>query len=140
MSRSIFHRPLTLTLAAASAAVLLAACDQPPGERSTARERGDTTVAQTQQGARDMGDRARNAADTAGDKTKDAAITAQVKTKLAADDQLKALSIDVDTSGGQVTLSGTAPSAAARDRATQLARDVSGVTNVTNQLTVKSGG
>ena len=140
MALTTLHRPLTIALATAAAAGLLAACDQPAGERSTAGQRSDTVVAQSERGARDLGDRTRNAADTMGDKTKDAAITAQVKTKLAADDQLKALNIDVDTSGGQVTLSGTAPDATSRDRATQLARDVSGVTNVNNQLTVKSGG
>ena len=68
----------------------------------------------------------------------DAAITAKVTAALAADDRLSALGIDVDTTDGRVALSGTAPDAASRDRATVLAQAVEGVVEVENRLTVRS--
>ncbi|MCW7539401.1 BON domain-containing protein [Aquabacterium sp. A7-Y] len=76
-------------------------------------------------------------ADRAGEAVSDAAITASVNAELARDDKLSALRIDVDTSNGKVTLNGTAPSEADRERATQLASTVRGVTSVDNMLTVK---
>ena len=66
----------------------------------------------------------------------DAAITASISAKLAKDADLSALRIDVDTKDGTVTLSGPAPTQAAKDRASQLAREVEGVKNVTNNLKV----
>jgi osmotically-inducible protein OsmY len=75
--------------------------------------------------------------DAAGQRASDAMITAQVKAKLAAADDLKALDINVDTEGGHLTLQGSAPSAAARDHATALARSVEGVASVENKLMVE---
>ena len=71
-------------------------------------------------------------------KTNDAAITTQVNAELAKDSSLSALRIDVDTRDGGVTLSGTAPSLAAKDRATRLASAIKGVTRVDNRLDVRS--
>lgn len=65
------------------------------------------------------------------------ALTAKIKSKMALDDTVKALSIDVDTRGTVVTLSGTVNSAAERDKALQLARETAGVTSVTNNLVVR---
>ena len=69
----------------------------------------------------------------------DAAITTKVNAELAADKDLSAIKIDVDTKDGVVTLTGPAPSAGARERATEIAKNVKGVTSVNNQLTVKAG-
>ncbi|WP_066153088.1 BON domain-containing protein [Hydrogenophaga pseudoflava] len=66
----------------------------------------------------------------------DMAITTKVKAALAADDQLSALKIDVDTVQGVVSLTGPAPSAEAAERATTLAKAVEGVTEVQNKLVV----
>lgn len=66
----------------------------------------------------------------------DAAITAGVNAELAKDSTLSALKIDVDTSGGKVSLHGTAPDAESRERATRLANSVKGVTDVDNKLEV----
>lgn len=68
----------------------------------------------------------------------DPGITTAVKSKLAADDTVKAYQIDVDTEGGVVTLTGTVPTAAARDRAVELARGTNGVTRVEDRLTVNA--
>lgn len=67
----------------------------------------------------------------------DAALGEAVKNQLARDPQLGAAPIQVQAAGdGQVALKGSAPTAAARERATQLAMAVRGVTKVDNQLTV----
>ena len=58
---------------------------------------------------------------------------------LAKDKDLSAIKIDVDTQNGVVTLSGPAPTATAKQRASEIARTVKGVSSVNNQLTVKAG-
>ena len=70
----------------------------------------------------------------------DPGVTTAVKTKLAADDTVKAYQIDVDTQNGVVTLTGTVPTAAARDRALEIARTTDGVTRVEDRLTVDAAG
>lgn len=79
-----------------------------------------------------------DAADAAARKLGDAAITTSINAELARDPSLSALKINVDTKAGHVTLHGTAPTTADRDRATQLARGVGGVIEVDNQLQVRS--
>jgi len=69
----------------------------------------------------------------------DAGVTTKVKSKLAADDTVKAHQIDVDTKDHVVTLSGNVDSAAAKDRAAELARQTTGVTDVVNNITVGTG-
>lgn len=133
-----YSRHAAYALSALAAASLLAACDR--GDNRAAGERSDSVVAQADRGAREMGSSARQAAGETGDKAKDMAITAKLKSQLAADDGLKATQINVDTNAGQVTLRGSAPDAAAKERATQLARGVSGVVEVDNQLSVKQQG
>jgi BON domain len=67
----------------------------------------------------------------------DAALTAKIKSKMALDDTVKALDVDVDTSNGVVTVSGTVRSDAERQRALQLARETDGVRQVTDRLVVR---
>lgn len=66
----------------------------------------------------------------------DAAITASVKSKLAADPEVSAHNIDVDTNEGVVTLSGRVDDGAERSEAEQLARGTDGVKRVINNLKV----
>jgi hypothetical protein len=66
----------------------------------------------------------------------DTGITAAVKTALAADPQLSAWKIDVDTRDGVVVLAGPAPDARSRDRAEVLASAPQGVLRVDNRLVV----
>jgi hyperosmotically inducible protein len=77
---------------------------------------------------------------SAGQAIDDATITASVKTKLLADERTKGFDINVDTVRGQVTLSGGADSAAAKQAATELATHVEGVVSVNNQLVVAAPG
>ena len=78
------------------------------------------------------------AAQKAGNAVSDSTITAEVKTALAADPQLKALRIEVDTNNGVVTLTGPAPDEQSKSRATQIAAGPKGVMRVENRLEVKS--
>jgi osmotically-inducible protein OsmY len=67
----------------------------------------------------------------------DSALTAKIKAKMALDDTVKALSIDVDTRGTAVTLTGTVHTEAERTKAVQLARETQGVTTVNDRLVVR---
>jgi hyperosmotically inducible protein len=70
------------------------------------------------------------------DQRKDATIAIKVTTGLAADSTLSALAIQADSQGGVVTLRGLAPTAAAKQRAEEIARNVMGVSDVHNALRV----
>src|SRR5438105_230105 len=69
----------------------------------------------------------------------DSRIVAQVKAGLAADPELGERIIDVDSKEGLVVLAGVAPDAAARERATAIARQVPEVRRISNQLDLSAG-
>ncbi len=64
-------------------------------------------------------------------------LTLKIKSKMALDDLVKARTINVDTTGSVVTLTGTVESNQERERAVRLARETAGVTNVVDKLQVK---
>ena len=66
----------------------------------------------------------------------EAGLTAKIKAKMALDDIVKARSIDIDTDGTVVTLTGRVWSEAERMRAVHLAQETEGVTSVVDRLTV----
>lgn len=115
-------------VATAVAGLLVTGCGRNDDGR-TAGEQIDSAIAKTEQKA------AEAKAEIKQD-VNDATITASINAELARDPGLSALRIDVDTSQGNVALKGTAPDAAAKDRATQLAAAVKGVNGVDNQLVV----
>ncbi len=65
------------------------------------------------------------------------ALTTKIKSKMALDDHVKARTINVDTQGSVVTLTGTVGSTAERERAVRLATDTDGVTRVVDKLEIK---
>ena len=67
----------------------------------------------------------------------DAWITSKVKSEMAVDKQVKARDISVNTTGGVVTLSGTADSWEESNKAAEIARGVKGVKSVENDIQVK---
>lgn len=83
------------------------------------------------------GERVAVATERAREELSAAAVTARVKAKMALDERVKASAIDVTTVDGTVTLTGTVESAAAAERAVQLARETEGVHAVVNRLTVR---
>lgn len=140
---------LTALTAALAASALVVACGK--SEDATLGERVDSATEQVQQSANQLGQDARqagqelkaagsDAVDTIAQGAADAAITAKVNAALAADTQLSALGIDVDTTNGRVSLQGKAPNAEARARATTLASAIEGVVQVDNRLTVEGQG
>ena len=74
----------------------------------------------------------------AGAAVSDAAITTKVKAKFAADKQVSATNIHVDTDNGVVKLSGTARSQQEADRAASIAKTTKGVVSVDNNIQVAS--
>ena len=67
----------------------------------------------------------------------DTTITTQVKAKLAADKTVSALAINVETLKGTVQLSGFAKSLDEKQVAERIARSVSGVADVKNDIVVR---
>ena len=158
-SQNLMDRPahrIANILAVSALALGLAACGKT--EEPTVGQRLDSAVEKTEQAAADARVKAeramqsaetkmeqgaanaeataKDAANTAKGAIDDATITAQVNAGLAKDPDLSALKINVDTVNGKVTLNGPAPSTVARDRAETIAKGVTGVTSVNNQLVV----
>lgn len=74
---------------------------------------------------------------SAGETVDDGAITTKVKSELVRDDLTKARHIEVETYRGVVQLNGFVDSSQEKARAEQLARNVTGVQSVRNNLDVK---
>jgi osmotically-inducible protein OsmY len=151
-------RSAVLPLSIAALAVLSACGNKDDGQ--TVGQKLDAAVANTEKAAAEAKAKAEASMAKAGDAMKDAtqkaeasgaktaeslagrvddaAITASISSEFAKDADLSAIKIDVDTKGGNVTLYGSAPTAAARDKATTLAKSIKGVASVSNKLTVKS--
>ena len=107
------HR-YTALFAAAAATVLIAACGEKV-DNTTVGQQVDNATATVQSAATEMKNDAQvaasdmqaagsKAADSATQSATDMAITTKVNAALAADDQLSALKIDVDTEAGNVAL------------------------------------
>lgn len=76
---------------------------------------------------------------TVGTEIDDATLTASVKTALMADDTVRGMDINVETEKGNVSLNGQVASQAQIDQAVKVARGVSGVRDVDNNLTIREG-
>jgi hyperosmotically inducible protein len=77
-------------------------------------------------------------AETAGQFVDDTAITTKVKGAILDDPQLKVTQISVRTDNGTVQLSGTVNTTADEARAVNLARNVNGVKDVQDHLSIHS--
>ncbi len=161
MQTQLNTNPVKTATLVASLALLttLVACSK-PADDATAGQKLDSAVAKTEQAATDAKADAKvalsdaesslkqagqdakvsasNTANKVGVAIDDAAITTAVNAALVKDKDLSALKIDVDTKAGVVTLYGPAPSASARERATTIAKAVTGVTSVNNQLVISA--
>ena len=106
----------------------------------------DSTAAMREAG-HDAADKTKDAAHTTADKTRDVAGTTGkaitdgwIKSKIAAqyvtEDSLDKSDIDVDVTKGAVALKGAVRTAAAKDRATAIAKGTDGVKSVKNDLKI----
>ena len=127
------HSTTRLTLLAVLSVSALTACGKRGDDDVAAGQRPDSVVTRSAESAS-------SAVGNVSQATTDMAITAKVNAALAVDDKLKATQINVDTREGQVTLTGAAPDAQSRERATTLASAVDGVKQVNNQLVVGKNG
>lgn len=76
-------------------------------------------------------------ATTVGTKIDDGVITTQVKAALLADASINGLDISVTTRKGEVQLSGFVNNQGQIDRAIEVARTIDGVTEISNQMSLK---
>lgn len=74
--------------------------------------------------------------DSTGEYIDDASITAKVKLGMAADKEVSALNIRVETTKGIVHLTGSADSIYEANKATEIAWNVPGVKSVTNDIRI----
>lgn len=140
------HRTRTVGLLAGVALTLgLVACGERVDTASSAPTTAPATTAPAPQATTTpapadttVGQRVDNAMERTERRIDDAAITASVNASLAKDPDLSAMKIDVDTKSGVVTLTGPAPTPAAKERATSLAQSVEGVAGVNNNLEVRA--
>ena len=144
--------------ATAALALSLAACgDKPPAETATAKieSAADVAARQAQQAAaaaekqkaaaetqkaeeeRQKADAAKKAADEK--KAADSALAEKVKAAIVATPGLKGMAVDARSSGGEVTLFGTADSEAQRRQAQKVAAGVPGVKSVKDELKIVRG-
>ena len=76
--------------------------------------------------------------ETVGSYVDDTSITTQVKSKFAADQTVSAMAISVETLKGTVQLSGFAKSTDEKATAERIARSVTGVVDVKNDIVVRA--
>lgn len=73
---------------------------------------------------------------SAGEQLDDRTITTKIEAKMAADPDVSAFNVDVDTQDGVVRLSGKVKRPLARDEAERIARNTKGVRNVINDIEI----
>jgi osmotically-inducible protein OsmY len=93
-------------------------------------------VGKSEEGVAKAADKTSDALGKVGDKAGDAAVSTRVKADLSNDALLKDTAIEVETTDHVVTLKGTVPSAEAKARAVDVARETDGVTRVVDQVVV----
>jgi osmotically-inducible protein OsmY len=139
MVRALLRAVLLLIVVVAAAAYLLG-WRFGQGPRDDAARPVGTSGASTERAREigaEVGERTAVAASEARRVVAEGQVTAKIKAKMALDDTVKALDVDVDTSGSTVTVTGVVDSPAQRDRVLQLARETAGVTTVVDRLRIR---
>lgn len=116
------------------AMLALSACNR--NESQTVGQTVDKAIADTKAQTESAKSASKDAAAQVVTAATDATITTKVNAALLTDDRLKVMKVDVETKNGKVTLSGSAPDAASRDRATAMVRAIEGVSDIDNRLRV----
>src|SRR5712692_821704 len=106
-----------------------------PSARTTKGTAG-TIGEKTKEGAVKVGEKTKEGLSKTGEVITDAWITTRVHSKFVGEDLLKGSDISVDVNNHVVTLKGTVMSAAARARAVEQAKEVEGVHQVIDHLTI----
>ena len=109
-------------------------------ERQHNRDKVANEADKAKEALPDANERAKNR-ETVSSSTAGAALTTKVKTALASDAGLSTMTnIDVDSKDGVVTLKGKVDSADLKKKAGEVAKKVSGVKSVKNELKVEKKG
>jgi osmotically-inducible protein OsmY len=139
MVRAFLRLVILLVVVVAGAAFLLGWWGRPNAVEAPGGPVGTSGVnaERARQVGAEVGEKTAAAANQARKALAEGQITAKIKAKMALDDTVKALGVDVDTTGTTVTVSGEVGSAAQRDRVLALARETEGVTNVVDRLRVR---
>jgi hypothetical protein len=98
---------------------------------------GTINTERARERAAEIGEKAAVATKKIQETVSEAGLTTKIKAKMALDDTLKSGAIDVSTEGSTVTVGGTVPTAAARNRALALARETTGVSVVIDRLEIR---
>jgi osmotically-inducible protein OsmY len=104
------------------------------GEKT--KEGAEKVYDKSKEGVGKAYDKSKEGVTKAGDEISDAYILTRVKSRFVGEDVLKGSDINVDVDGKVVTLKGTVPTAAARARAIELAKNTEGVKTVVDKLTI----
>jgi hyperosmotically inducible periplasmic protein len=114
--------------------VLGSAGCQKDGTAEKAGEKIDQAAESAGESIEKAGEAVVEKAEKVGEYMDDSAITAKIKAEILSDPLLKVFQIDVTTTNGVVRLSGTVDSKQSIDRAMEIARSVSNVKSVENDL------
>ena len=121
---------------AATAGAVDRAEDQARNAKEKTEDAAHDAKVKTENAAHDAKVKTENAADKTGEVLTDAAITSEVKTKFLAEPGVSGLAINVDTTDGVVTLTGTVKTQAEMNKAMTVARNSKGVKRVVNHMKV----
>ncbi|MWL72796.1 molecular chaperone OsmY, partial [Escherichia coli] len=99
----------------------------------------ETTTDKAQNSASSAGEKIDSSMNKVGNFMDDSAITAKVKAALVDHDNIKSTDISVKTEKAVVTLSGFVESQAQAEQAVKVAKEVEGVSSVSDKLHVRDG-
>ena len=108
----------------------------PADSTAAMREAGRDAADKTKDAARTTADQTRDTTGTTGKAITDGWIKSKIAAQYVTEDSLDNSDIDIDVSKGAVALKGAVRSAAAKDRATAIAKGTDGVKSVKNDLKV----
>jgi hyperosmotically inducible protein len=109
----------------------------PTGAVATTGQLPEIDTAKARQAGAAIGETVATGASAAQHAAANVTLTGKIKVKIGLDDTIKASHIDVDTTDGVVTLTGTVATEAQRTRVVQLARETAGVKSVVDRLAVR---
>jgi hyperosmotically inducible protein len=138
MLRALFKLVLLVIIVVAVGGFLLGwwSTHDAQADRNAIAAAGATATQRAKEVGAQLSEKSAIAAKEAKEALSDGALTAKIKAKMALDDRVKALSLDVDTVNGVVTVNGKVGTEAERERALQLARETDGVRQVVDRTVI----
>ena len=107
------------------------------GTSGKIEEKTSDAAAKTKEAGAKAVEKTKEGVEKTGEVATDTWITSRIKTKMVGEDVLKDSDVHVSTTDHVVTLTGYVKSAAGREKAASIARDVEGVKSVVNKIAVR---